>query len=289
MDYIYTDLTQDSFLLDWKFTVKEKDVYTIAVFDTGCMESLISINRILTEITKEKKRALKTRDIKSKSVTLQIGRGMESHSDDKNDELDKIKVLIDKRNKYIGSLSDDEIQQLVDCEYIVCKHKIKNATLAGYKLMQDTYIHISYDFDNIALIGMDIIKRMNVLITSKYGSTLLFAKYDFIDSLQQLLDAAELRFNVLRIMFDEPDYIDFYSMQTLQANHVHVNEINKQVNESKNELYLKISERFIISQLSDTKQTDKDKIIKYLTKQLLIPEDIAKRAYNNIINRLKNQ
>lgn len=281
MDYIYTELIDNEFKMDWNFEFDNQMIYTTATFDTGCAHSFVSANCIYGhDITKEYKTQLKLQAIKSKNVRLTIGCGVESKSDEKAKEFEEIKLIILKRNKDIASLTQDDIDKLLNCQNIKALYKIKKSVLAGYKL-DDSSIMVSYDFDNVVLVGMNIIKNLYTIIGTKGSHTMLFAKFRYMNGLDTLFNEAKSNFNAIPNSEDEC-YIELNNFQTLQANYVNTADTAKL--EGKEEAYLAIAENVLTSNKNKGKQLSKKQAIKYLTEILLIPEAIAIQAYNNCAN-----
>lgn len=282
MEYIFSEMINNAFRMSWDFELDGIMRNTIAVFDTGCTHSMVSANCVYGHnISDTDKRRMKLNDIRNKSIELCIARGVESQSDEKKKELNAIQVLVDKRNKDINSLTIDEQEILLDCEQIKFKHKIKYHYIAGY-FMCGGEIQISYDFDNVVLIGMEFIKELYVIIGTRGGKTLLFAKYKISDGLDTIFKEAQESFSKLQCSADE-EYIDFYDTQTMKANYVQTNEIARLA--GKEEAYLELAERILNNSINRGKQLSKKKAIKYLTEILLISEEIANQAYNNCTDK----
>lgn len=177
----------------------EHQLITEATFDTGCSHSLISIgslnlgnnSNIVNGDYKQILEKLKEDALYDINIRLSIGRGVES----KNIDIRQLKAYITKINALKRKLLDnkcdkEEARILLKNTYITDEMKsiiTQNKNLIRYQFLAhnytidgvqigDFYVNISFDLENVNLIGMHIIKELYTKIFPADNKIFLLAK-----------------------------------------------------------------------------------------------------------------
>jgi hypothetical protein len=211
-DYISSIMIKNQFRLRWEFQMLSRRYSLDAIFDTGCSNTMISYNLLVNkkEIEQTFRKYIKKQALIKGDAKLNSGRGVESQSLQDKQQGSSMLYTINKYNvKGVKSLTDDEIKRLLDYKNLRFVYKASDMRIAGCKC-ENHDITISYDYDNVALIGMEIIKDFHTIICTKAGRTLLFAKFKYIDGLKQIFEEAN---KVLDSLPDDDEYIDFLDIQ----------------------------------------------------------------------------
>lgn len=171
---------------------------------------------------------------------LSCGSGIESQSLKDKQQNNSMYAIIGKYNTSgIKSLTDVEIKRLLDYKKLRFIYKTSDMRIAGCKC-ENHHINVSFDYDNVALIGMEVIKDFHTIICTKAGKTLLFAKFKYIDGLQQIFEEAN---KILDSLPNDDEYIDFLDVQEetiiyksekpiLRKEDIHANYINSLLNKT---------------------------------------------------------
>lgn len=242
-NYIKKEVIQGCFYLAIQFKFKKilKNIDK-AVYDTGCYHSCISYNLIadkkyigLTQIRdkqlreKEKQRyirELKIKGIFNPNVKITCGFGVESQSNDDRQAyanitehikmINRIKQEGLNKHKDIGSIKNELCSYITNdiLEQILCNKNVKyEYKVTGYTIVNmyigDTSIHIDYDHDNVALIGMHVIKDLDTRIFPTENGICLVATTEGAETLDKLV----------KDILNDDEYIDF-SEQDYEANYV---------------------------------------------------------------------
>lgn len=210
--YIFGKMSnRNAFELNWDFKLNGKRIDLYAIWDTGCSKTMLSYNTIIKRETlnEYERENYKIDAIKSQRAKLSIGYGVESQSKEYMEYGAEVGCLVYKYNNEPNSLTKEEFDRLVEFKGLKFAYKITNVRIAGYKC-RDYIVEISYDYDNVALIGMEIIKDFYSIICSKGNNTFLFAKFKYIDGLEQIYEEANL---ILDELPDDEEYIDFLNTQ----------------------------------------------------------------------------
>lgn len=242
-NYLIKEIEKGSFYFPIAFRFLTRRVELVrACYDTGCAHSCISYNLIADkryrdimlitdELIREKEKQEYVRKLKIKSifnprVLLCGGFGVESQDDESIREYRKLSKYIHKINKIkqeelsrctdIGKIQNklkeyitsDILDRIIGNKNVKYEYKVTGYTIVNMYI-GDTSIHIDYDHDNVALIGMHVIKDLDTRIFPTENGICLVATTEGAETLDKLV----------KDILNDDEYIDF-SEQDYEANYV---------------------------------------------------------------------
>lgn len=165
---------------------------SVVVIDTGCTSSLISIDKLRIKNGIEPAE-MKLNEILNYKVFLGIGTGIESHYignfNENRDFMEKIHQInmiklklqkLEREEEYCrrylaNSIGEELLYKLLENKALRFTYKVKNFKLQRVNL-GDLEMRVTYDAHNLALLGMNIIKKLYIRIFSIRDTAYLLAK-----------------------------------------------------------------------------------------------------------------
>ena len=210
--YIFAKLADGVFEISWEFLFNNSYKNIYATWDTGCGTTMVSYNLLIKkeQIANEERIRYKKEALLSKSARLSVGYGIESFDINSMEKGLVIQEIVDRYNNNPESINEEEFDALIEYEGLYFDYNVTKVRMAGY-CYKDTTVSISYDYDNVALIGMEIIKDFYSIIGTKGNKTFLFACFRYIDGLQKVFLQAQEAFDLIS---DDDEIIDFANTHT---------------------------------------------------------------------------